>query len=100
MKHHYIKNVSTLLLNAEKCIGCGMCAQVCPHNVFDIMEKKAAIRDLDACMECSACVRNCPVSALHATPGVGCASAIITGFLTGTEPSCGCSDDGSGSSCC
>lgn len=98
MKHHYLKNVSTLTLDADKCIGCGMCTTVCPHGVFAVADRKAAITDLDSCMECSACVKNCPVSALNATPGVGCAAAIINGFLTGTEPSCGCSDSGSG--CC
>jgi hypothetical protein len=30
--------------------------------------------------------------------GVGCASAIITGMLTGSEPTCGCGDSSAG--CC
>lgn len=98
MKHHYLKNVSTLTLDTAKCIGCGMCTTVCPHNVFAVTDRKAAVTDLNACMECGACEKNCPVSALQVTPGVGCAAAIITGFLTGTEPSCGCSDSSSG--CC
>ncbi len=98
MKHHYLKNVSSLKLNTEKCVGCGMCNEVCPHAVFMMKDNKAVIQDLNACMECSACVKNCPVSALSATSGVGCAAAIINGFLTGTEPSCDCS--GGGPSCC
>ncbi|MCO5387513.1 hypothetical protein [Desulfosporosinus sp.] len=34
--------------------------------------------------------------ALEVKPGVGCASAIIKGWLTGSEPNCDCSDG----SCC
>lgn len=97
----YLKNVATLEMTSEKCVGCGMCAQVCPHAVFEMKSGKAVIADRDACMECGACAGNCPEGALSVNPGVGCASAIIKGFLTGTEPTCGCSDDGSGgSSCC
>lgn len=98
MKHHYLKNVSTLALDTEKCVGCGICTTVCPHSVLLMANRKASVTDRDACMECGACVKNCPVSALHVTPGVGCAAAIINGFITGTEPSCGCTDSGSG--CC
>lgn len=98
MKHKYLKNVATLYLNSEACVGCTRCTQVCPHAVLTMNEGKAVITDFDSCMECGACVLNCPASALSVTPGVGCAAAIIHGFLTGSEPSCGCSDDGSG--CC
>jgi Fe-S-cluster-containing hydrogenase component 2 len=41
MKHRYLKNVATLRLSAEKCIGCGRCTEVCPHRVFSVNEKKA-----------------------------------------------------------
>ena len=30
----YLRDVVTLRLEREKCIGCGMCLQVCPHAVF------------------------------------------------------------------
>lgn len=99
MKHRYLKNVATLTLNQAKCSGCGMCADVCPHGVFAIQEKKAMITDLDACMECGACEKNCPFSAIGVKTGVGCATAVINGLLTGSEPTCGCSTDGSGGCC-
>ena len=86
----YLKNVSTLELDPGTCIGCGMCAVVCPHGVFEIEERKAQIVDLDACIECGACAGNCPVEALKVKAGVGCASAIINGWLTGKEPNCDC----------
>ncbi len=83
----YIEGVATLRLNAAKCIGCGMCETVCPHRIFLVRKKKAAIGDLDACMECGACARNCPADAITVTPGVGCAAYIISAWIhqfTGT----------------
>lgn len=93
MKH--LKNVATLKLNVEKCIGCGLCLAVCPHEVFSVVNGKASIVDLDACMECGACAKNCPVQALSVRTGVGCASGIINGLLKGSgecccDKGCGC----------
>lgn len=98
MKHKYIKNVATLKLNLEICTGCGVCTNVCPHNVLSMGDGKIQIENKDACIECGACAKNCPFSALSVEQGVGCAAAIIKGFLTGTEPSCDCS--GSSNGCC
>jgi len=86
----YIENVATLELDAEKCNGCMLCTMVCPHGVFAIEDRKARIVDLNACMECGACAKNCASSAISLEPGVGCAAAIISGWINGTEPSCGC----------
>lgn len=89
----YLEGVTTLHLDEESCIGCGMCKIVCPHAVIAVGEKKARIVERDRCMECGACARNCPVTAIRVQAGVGCASAIIYGWLTGKEPSCDCSGD-------
>jgi NAD-dependent dihydropyrimidine dehydrogenase PreA subunit len=86
----YLKNVVTLQLDTETCAGCGLCVEVCPHGVFVVEEGKARIVRRDDCMECGACARNCPVLAIAVESGVGCASAIIRGALTGTEPTCDC----------
>ena len=101
----YIEDVVTLKLDAEKCTGCRACTIVCPHGVFEMADKRARIVDLGACMECGACALNCASGAITLKPGVGCASAIIHGWLTGTEPSCDCGSapanaaDAAGSCC-
>jgi len=92
MKHRYLKNLTTLRLDEDKCTGCGVCTEVCPHEVLEMFKKKVQVRDRDACMECGACAKNCSFGAISVNSGVGCAYAIIKGGLTGTEPSCGCSD--------
>lgn len=93
----YLKDVVSLQLDPAKCTGCGLCAQVCPHGVFEMSDRKARITDRDRCMECGACAGNCAAVAIEVKAGVGCASAIIYGWLTGKEPSCDCSG---GESCC
>lgn len=93
----YLPNVVTLELDQSKCNGCQKCIEVCPHAVFAIENKRAVIVDLDACMECGACAQNCEPGAIQVQSGVGCASAIIYGALSGHEPSCG---DNQSSPCC
>jgi len=93
----YLSNVVTLELDQAKCNGCRMCMVVCPHNVFSVDNRKAAIIHKDLCMECGACEINCPEHAISVRSGVGCAAGIINGILRGTEPTCDC---GSTGNCC
>jgi len=51
----YLKDVVTLKLSQEKCIGCGMCLLVCPRAVLSLTNGKVEIANRDACMECGAC---------------------------------------------
>jgi ferredoxin len=86
----YIDGVVTLELDEAACTGCRMCVAVCPHGVLEMAGGRVRIADRDACIECGACARNCATGALSVDPGVGCAAAVIQGWLTGSEPSCGC----------
>jgi ferredoxin len=91
----YLKDVVTLRLDREKCIGCGMCLLVCPQAVLSQSNGKVDIVNRDACMECGACARNCPVNAFNVRPGVGCATAVINSRLGRKKTSC-CSIESSG----
>ncbi|MBW2559845.1 MAG: 4Fe-4S binding protein [Deltaproteobacteria bacterium] len=88
----YLKDVATLALDEEKCIGCGLCITVCPHAVFSMNgDKRVRIADRDACMECGACALNCPTEALTVNSGVGCAAAVINSILGRSDGECCCS---------
>ncbi len=89
-KMTYLKDVVTLRMDEEKCIGCGMCLMVCPRAVLGMDNGNAFIADRDACMECGACARNCPTEALFVQAGVGCAAAVINSALGRDGASCCC----------
>jgi len=89
----YLKDVVTLKLDEEKCVGCGMCLFVCPHAVLRPTNGRVEIKDRDACMECGACSQNCPVEAVSVRAGVGCATAVINSTLGRKSGSCCCTID-------
>lgn len=51
-----------------KCIGAGVCAEVCPMNVYDMVDidgkKKAQATRAQDCILCMACVNGCPAVAI------------------------------------
>jgi NAD-dependent dihydropyrimidine dehydrogenase PreA subunit len=95
----YLKDVVTLQLDEAKCVGCGLCLEVCPHDVFKMNGRRVLIHDRDACMECGACSRNCPTEALSVQAGVGCAAAVINGMLGRSGAACCCSIDAQDGCC-
>ncbi len=102
----YLKNVVTLQMDSKKCTGCGMCLEVCPHEVFKMNGKSVGIVQRDACMECGACSRNCPAGAVTVQSGVGCAAAVINSLLGRNGGECCCGpqtesrESALGRSCC
>jgi NAD-dependent dihydropyrimidine dehydrogenase PreA subunit len=86
----YLKNVVTLVLDRQKCVGCGICGIVCPHDVFTFKNGRASIKNRDGCMECGACAQNCPTEALAVDAGVGCAAAVMNTVLGRDGASCCC----------
>ena len=86
----YLEDVITLPFDVDKCTGCQLCTQVCPHGVFVMGGNRAKVVDRGACMECGACALNCAFGAIEVQSGVGCAAAIIASyFRRGGEVSCG-----------
>ncbi|MCS7281209.1 MAG: 4Fe-4S binding protein [Desulfobacterota bacterium] len=50
-------------VDTQKCIGCGLCEEVCPLEVIQVHEKKAKIAE--GCCECKTCLKVCPEDALR-----------------------------------
>jgi len=73
----YISDKISLKVFHTKCIGCGMCVIVCPHQLFVIEDKKAMVTNKSLCIECGACKSNCPVGAIEVDAGTGCAVAVL-----------------------
>ena len=56
--------VSKPLLNEEKCIGCGLCARMCPPKSLKIGSKGRPVFDLGNCIRCYCCQEHCPEGAI------------------------------------
>jgi ferredoxin len=68
-----------MLIDAEKCIGCGSCIPYCPVEAISLKDrkgavggsgkkkKKVAVIKLEECVECGVCLRssNCPTEAIY-----------------------------------
>ncbi|QSX06765.1 DUF362 domain-containing protein [Sedimentibacter sp. zth1] len=55
--------VSRPVINTDKCVGCGKCAESCPQNTIEIINGKAVI-DYRKCIKCFCCHEMCPVKAI------------------------------------
>ena len=45
-----------MVVDMDKCVGCGQCFLYCPSGAISLVEKKAVI-DMDKCVECGTCKR-------------------------------------------
>lgn len=51
-----------LIIDKEKCVGCGACVKVCPFGALQMEEKLAVVND--SCTFCGACVDSCKFDAI------------------------------------
>src|SRR3972149_2400946 len=51
-----------LLIDIEKCIGCGGCVAICPYGALSLVDDKVVLGD--GCTLCGSCVPTCAYDAL------------------------------------
>jgi NAD-dependent dihydropyrimidine dehydrogenase PreA subunit len=54
----------TVIVDKEACDGDGVCVDVCPVDVFGLVDDKAIPTRADDCILCMACVSACPTLAI------------------------------------
>ena len=61
----YCKALCNLVIDAEKCKGCHICAKNCPVNAISGEIGKPHEINLDVCIKCNTCIGKCPFKAIH-----------------------------------
>ena len=55
----------SIVINKEKCAGCGQCSIVCPRSLIKMGEvKKAYMKYPKDCWGCSSCIKECKFEAI------------------------------------
>lgn len=61
---YFNEDLSILVVNEEKCIGCGACVEVCPYNGIFLSSDKKALK-CDLCGGDPECVKICSYKAIE-----------------------------------
>jgi NAD-dependent dihydropyrimidine dehydrogenase PreA subunit len=51
-------------VDKDKCTGCGECVDVCPVDVYQLVEGRSEPVDEDECLGCESCIEACDFEAI------------------------------------
>lgn len=54
----------SVVVDTEKCVGDGECVDVCPVEVYELQDGKAAVVAEEECLGCESCVEVCEADAI------------------------------------
>ncbi len=58
------KNDHWVEIDLDRCVGVGECVEVCPVEVYELVDGKVIAENIAACTDCMACQDICPTSAI------------------------------------
>jgi NAD-dependent dihydropyrimidine dehydrogenase PreA subunit len=65
MKKIFEEGDIKITIDYDKCSGIGECVTSCPVDIFEVVDGKAIVKDIEECIECCACVSSCPKNAIE-----------------------------------
>ncbi|HDD70439.1 4Fe-4S dicluster domain-containing protein [Candidatus Bathyarchaeota archaeon] len=54
-----------ILVDNDKCTGCGTCVDTCPVGVYELNNGKSVPVKVEECLVCRACEAQCPENAIQ-----------------------------------
>lgn len=52
------------VINADECVGCGICCDSCPQEVLEVVGGTCTVVNEESCVACGECVEECPMGAI------------------------------------
>ena len=53
-----------VIVDEEKCIGCGECVDICPAEVYELHDEKSVPVHAEECVGCESCIEVCEQDAI------------------------------------